>query len=138
MLIAVRHPMGRRDGPFSPTIRSRTDMTERNPCLNCGACCALFKVAFEQTETDANAGGKVPVHYTVNIDQFRCAMLGTERVHKRCAALQGSVGNAVSCSIYSRRPSCCRNFRGSWEKDIVNPVCDRARVTYGLHPFGAF
>lgn len=110
-------------------------MAERNPCLNCGACCALFKVAFAQTETDENEGGIVPAGYTVKIDATRCAMRGTERRSKRCVALEGSVGHRVSCTIYSQRPSCCHNFRGAWENGVVNPTCNRARMVYGLQPF---
>ena len=109
-----------------------------NPCLSCGACCALFEVAFDQCETDACRDGGVPVQYTVRVDQTRCAMRGTESGNKRCAALEGKVSHAVSCAIYSRRPSCCRDFRGGWEKDIVNPICNRARITYGLPPFDDF
>jgi Fe-S-cluster containining protein len=113
-------------------------MPERNPCLSCGACCALFKVAFDQTETDEEEGGIVPVRYTIKIDQTRCAMRGTERSNKRCMALEGVVGKQVICTIYGHRPKCCHNFIASWEKDIVNPICDRARITFGLQPFDAF
>ena len=113
-------------------------MPATNPCLSCGACCALFEVVFDQSETDAHRDGGVPVQYTVRVDQNRCAMRGTERRNKRCAALEGKVTHAVSCAIYNRRPSCCRDFRGGWEKDIVNPICNRARATYGLPPFDDF
>jgi uncharacterized protein len=113
-------------------------MAGSNPCLRCGACCALFKVAFDQTETDAHAGGIVPADYTVILNQSRCAMRGTQHRSKRCAALQGIVGIQVFCTIYERRPSCCQKFHAAWEKDIVNPICNRARVTYGLHPFDFF
>jgi Fe-S-cluster containining protein len=110
-------------------------MPATNPCQQCGACCALFKVVFDQNETDPNCSIGVPVRYTIAVDQTRCAMRGTETRNKRCAALEGIVGRGVSCVIYSRRPSCCRDFRGGWETDIVNPICNRARATYGLPPF---
>jgi Fe-S-cluster containining protein len=113
-------------------------MPEANPCLSCGACCALFKVVFNQTETDANQGGIVPAGYTVKINPTQCVMRGTERINKRCAALEGRVGQQVNCAIYDRRPSCCHGFRGAWEKDVVNPDCNRARATYGLQPFECY
>lgn len=113
-------------------------MPAANPCLRCGACCALFEVVFDQTETDACRDGGVPFQYTLRVDQARCAMRGTEGLNKRCAALEGKVTHTVSCAIYSRRPSCCRDFRGGWEKDIVNPICNRARTIYGLPPFDDF
>ena len=110
-------------------------MSDVNPCLSCGACCALFKVVFDQSETEECRAGGVPVQYTVKVDQTRCAMRGTEARNKRCAALEGSVARRVSCAIYAQRPSCCRDFRAGWEKDIVNPICNRARTAYGLQPF---
>jgi uncharacterized protein len=113
-------------------------MSDFNPCLSCGACCALFRVVFDQSETDEDRDGGVPVQYTVKVDQARCAMRGTEARNKRCAALVGSVARRVSCAIYGQRPSCCRDFHAGWEKDIVNPICNRARSTYGLPPFDAY
>ncbi len=113
-------------------------MAERNPCMSCGACCALFKVVFDQSETDENQGGVVPVQYTIKINKTQSAMRGTERGNKRCVALEGSVGHRVSCTIYGQRPTCCHNFRATWEKDFVNYTCNRARTTYGLQPFDAF
>ncbi len=109
-----------------------------NYCLSCGACCALFKVVFDRIETDEYEGGIVPVRYTVKIDRTRCAMRGTERRSKRCAALAGIVGKQVCCRIYEQRPSCCHNFIAAWEKETSNPTCNRARVTYGLQPFDEF
>ncbi len=113
-------------------------MPERNACLSCGACCALFKVAFAQTETDENEGGIVPARYAVKIDRTRCAMRGTEQSNKRCAALEGIVGKQVRCTIYEQRPSCCHNFIAAWEKNTHNATCNRARVIYGLQPFDEF
>ena len=113
-------------------------MPETNPCLKCGACCACYKVAFDLTETDACTDGIVPSAYTVQISQTRCAMRGTQRGNRRCIALEGVVGQQVTCTIYSRRPSCCHHFLASWEKDIVNPICNRARIMYGMQPFDAF
>jgi uncharacterized protein len=106
-----------------------------NPCLSCGACCALFKVVFDQSETDGYQVGGVPAQYSVRIGQSLCAMRGTDTFNKRCAALEGSVTRRVSCAIYGQRPSCCRDFRAGWEKDIINPICNRARTAYGLQPF---
>jgi uncharacterized protein len=113
-------------------------MPESNPCLSCGACCALFRVTFDQSESDENHDGGVPVQYTLKISRTRCAMRGTETRNKRCAALVGSIARGVSCAIYSRRPSCCRDFHAGWEGNFVNPVCNRARTTYGLPPFDDF
>jgi uncharacterized protein len=113
-------------------------MPGTNPCLSCGACCALFKVVFDQIESDENQGGIVPAAFALKINPTQCVMRGTSGFNKRCAALQGRVGERVSCAIYDRRPSTCKAFHAAWERDIVNPVCNRARATYGLQPFEYF
>jgi uncharacterized protein len=83
----------------------------------------------------------VPVIFTVSISQGRRAMRGTEkRFSKRCTALMGVVGVAVTCDIYASRPSSCHLFRIAWgtEPCAPNRNCDRARAAYGLSPFRQF
>ena len=118
------------------TLRGCTMRT--NPCQQCGACCACYKVCFPFNESDDNAGGTVPNEQTVILDASQRAMRGTERFHKRCVALQGVIGIQVSCKIYANRPSTCRNFIPSWQGDFSNAHCDRARATYGLVAFGDY
>jgi Fe-S-cluster containining protein len=109
-----------------------------NLCLSCGACCALYKVTFQLSEADDMKGGIVPVLLTVKIGESRRAMKGTEGKKPRCVALEGKIGAKVCCSIYDRRPTPCRIFRSSWDRDISNWLCDRARTIYGLQPFSPF
>ena len=106
-----------------------------NPCMTCGACCACFRVSFYWAEADEAEGGTIPAAMAVRLNDFRWAMLGTEKRQKRCVALQGQIGKHVSCGIYDRRPSQCREFRVSWEDGIRNAMCDRARATYGMQSF---
>lgn len=113
-------------------------MPAMNPCMHCGACCAFYKVSFSLSEIDIHEGGTVPVDYAVQISSTQYAMRGTEKKNKRCMALKGRVGHQVSCAIYDQRPTCCHNFIAAWEKGTVNPICNRARVIYGLPPFDAF
>lgn len=99
-------------------------------CLDCGACCAWFRVSFYWAETDAHPGGSVPEHLVKPIGPHRVAMRGTEWKPARCIALAGEVGQSVSCSIYPLRSSTCREFEAGTEH------CNRARQAHGLPPIG--
>lgn len=107
---------------------------EPNPCLDCGACCASFRVSFYWAEADATTGGITPAHMTSAISPHRLAMLGTDKPKPRCIALEGEIGTLVCCSIYPQRPSPCREFPASWENGEPNEACDRARAKHGLAP----
>ncbi len=113
-------------------------MSGENPCLTCGACCAFFRVSFYWREADAAQGGSVPPELTGDADGFRRYMLGTDRRNPRCVALQGAVGTLVSCAIYERRPSPCREFGIDWHGGMTPPGeldrCNHARAAYGLPP----
>lgn len=99
-----------------------------HPCQNCGACCAFFSVKFDVLEP-------VPRNLTLPAGDFSLVMRGTERpTGKRCAALSGSLGDEVACSIYSSRPSACRAFRASFEEGLREHRCDQARLAWGLPP----
>lgn len=103
-----------------------------HPCLSCGACCAYFKVAFYWSEADRFAGGTVPAELTEAAGGLRVAMRGTQARPARCTALQGEVGQSVSCNIYAERPSPCRELLPSWQDGKPDDKCDRARLAHGL------
>ncbi|MBU0699523.1 MAG: YkgJ family cysteine cluster protein [Pseudomonadota bacterium] len=107
---------------------------EHNPCLQCGACCALFRASFYWAETDEFTHGGVPAEMTYKLNDFRVAMKGTERQPPRCAALIGEIGRKVCCNIYDRRASVCREFEPSWQNHQSNPRCNQARLVWGLKP----
>lgn len=108
-------------------------VSELNPCMNCGACCAFFRVSFYWAEAD-DAGGPVPVQLTEPLTPFLRCMGGTNQKASRCVALQGEPGERVACTIYEHRPSPCRSFKMSGENGEPNEACDRARARYGLPP----
>lgn len=83
-------------------------------------------------EADASVGGVVPPELTETLDLHRLAMRGTNAAHPRCVALQGTVGKAARCGIYSQRPSVCREVAPSWEFGAISPQCDKARLAHGL------
>ncbi|MDQ7987507.1 YkgJ family cysteine cluster protein [Pseudomonas sp. G34] len=108
-------------------------MSETNPCLACGACCAFFRVSFFWGECQS-AGGTVPDEQVIQIAPHLVAMRGTEAKPARCNALLGDVGGGTRCTLYGQRSSTCREFEASWVNGEHNPHCDDARKAYGLPP----
>ncbi|WAH56878.1 YkgJ family cysteine cluster protein [Pseudomonas silvicola] len=108
-------------------------MSNNNPCLSCGACCAFFRVSFYWGEC-ASAGGLVPDELTVQVNHSMVAMIGTDRKPARCTSLSGEIGCQVGCTMYEQRSSTCRDFEASWEYGAHNEACDRARAQHGLPP----
>lgn len=107
-------------------------------CEKCGACCAFFIVTFPSIEKDSIIGGCVPSFMTLVLNNSESYMKGTKIGRHRCVALEGTIGSSVKCTIYSNRPSTCRNFNRSWEKNIGNTLCGKARAVYGLQPFSQY
>ncbi|WP_458069355.1 YkgJ family cysteine cluster protein [Rhodanobacter sp. BL-MT-08] len=101
-------------------------------CLQCGACCAFFRVAFHWSEAEGVTGGSVPLALTEKLDPHRLAMRGTNEAKPRCVALVGVVGQAARCGIYEQRPSVCRDVEPSWEFGRASAQCDKARLGHGL------
>ena len=109
-----------------------------NPCLDCGACCAHYRVSFYWGEADKDQGGLVPVEMTEDVTPYLRCMRGTNHPQPRCIALQGKVGGAVRCLIYAFRPSACREFGlscedGRWHAEGGElERCNSARAAWGL------
>lgn len=104
-----------------------------HPCVKCGACCGTYRVLFDRSELTA-APYNVPKDLTEKVDDKTLALLGTNEVKPRCVALAGRIGHAVSCTIYANRPSCCREYKASYEDGTRQPRCDEARRGKGLRP----
>jgi Fe-S-cluster containining protein len=101
-------------------------------CRSCGACCASLRVGFPDTET-TRKGGTVPLILTEPWIPHHVRMRGTAETPPRCAALEGEIGKATSCSIYGNHPSPCKALVPS-TPDAPNPWCDQSRVAHGLTP----
>jgi len=108
-------------------------MSQHNPCTQCGACCASFRVDFASEEV-LSEGGSVPdglcLPLTANLHRMR----GTDHTPARCAALQGQVGLNARCGIYEWRPSPCREFGLRAPLGLGDEACSRARARHGLPP----
>jgi Fe-S-cluster containining protein len=98
-------------------------MRQSSVCQKCGACCASFRVSFYWAEAQ-HLG--LPDSLVEPVSRHIACMAGTSGPVPRCRALQGEVGKLVTCSVYSARPSPCRELEPGGEK------CNRARAKYGL------
>jgi hypothetical protein len=103
-----------------------------NPCIECGACCAHYRVSFHWSETERFLGGVTPPELTSKVAPHRVALLGTCGSRPRCVALEGDIGMDVRCSIYEQRPTPCREFQASWVAGMHSERCDAARAAHGL------
>jgi Fe-S-cluster containining protein len=105
-----------------------------NPCVPCGACCALYRVTFHWREADDSTPGGIPVEVTRKFNEHRLILRGTNGDHPRCVALAGEIGISAFCSIYDRRPTPCREFAVSYADGQPDERCARARLAHGLLP----
>ena len=106
-----------------------------NPCLSCGACCAIFRVSFYWAEADDVTPGGVPAELTEKMTPHRLMMKGTGGSTPRCVALEGEIGGPIGCSIHPRRPTPCRDFSASYSDGVTrHERCDQARAGHGLPP----
>ncbi len=101
-------------------------MSDLHPCQTCGACCATFRVSFYWAEANDAPGGSVPVALTAAVSPHLRCMQGTQTQPVRCVALEGEVGQWVSCGIYSQRSSTCK------EVALGDAQCVKARLAHGL------
>jgi uncharacterized protein len=115
-------------------------MSLDHPCIQCGACCAFFRVSFYWEESSSADPEGVPAEMTEEVSEFLQCMKGTNQPHPRCIALQGVIGEKVDCAIYARRSSACRDFglhceNGKLFMDSENLIrCNEARKVWNLPP----
>ena len=64
---------------------------------------------------------------TTKVNDFYACMAGTGSATPHCTALQGVVGEQVTCMVYEQRPAPCREVEPGDDK------CNRARARHGLH-----
>jgi Fe-S-cluster containining protein len=96
-----------------------------NPCQACGACCATSANWPRFSTEDDEALDRIPAELVNGRGSgMRCD-------GDRCAALQGKVGEATSCSIYEVRPEVCRTCMPGDDE------CAVARRKWGMAPLVA-
>lgn len=103
--------------------------SDANPCLDCGACCAFFRVSFYWAEAEAN---DIPPPLVEPINTRFSCMAGTNQRAPHCRALIGDVGRRVGCAIYAQRPQPCREVQPG------DAQCNKARAGYGMPTIDAW
>ncbi|WP_218821846.1 hypothetical protein, partial [Staphylococcus aureus] len=58
-------------------------------------------------------------------------MAGTNQKNPRCIALQGTIGEQVSCGMYELRSTSCK------EVQVADAQCNKARIAHNMIPFMA-
>jgi uncharacterized protein len=103
-----------------------------NPCLNCGACCASFRVDFACEELQSR-GGAVPDGLAVELSAHTARLRGTDHAQPRCAALVGRVGVQASCGIHEWRPPAASSARWRRWAAATTPATAPAPATAWRH-----
>lgn len=99
-------------------------------CNTCGACCAAFVCVDVEPDNPISSND----HWIVT-KQLESGEFTSERFVKRretdlsCTALDGIVGERVSCRIYENRPLVCRKFEAGSDR------CHAVRRAYGIETF---
>jgi uncharacterized protein len=96
---------------------------DASACLNCGACCAHFRVSFPYLEAVSR---NLPESDLIPVSPHLVCFNGTQSHPVRCTHLDGNVGQQVSCRIYHQRPHPCR------EVSPGDDQCRKARAAHGL------
>lgn len=87
-------------------------------CVSCGGCCA-WSETWPVFIGDGDGQG-IPED-VIDFEHGRMLSHGN-----RCAALEGQLGQRVSCSVYANRPLVCREFQAGSED------CRMVRKSLGL------
>jgi uncharacterized protein len=95
-------------------------LSQPTSCQSCGACCAYSREWPRfSLESDSDLE-RIPAALVADdLSGMRCE-------GDRCVALQGEVGVATACAIYSIRPDVCRACMPG------DDACRLARARFGL------
>lgn len=106
-------------------------MADAPDCRTCGACCAGTTDATFAMPITKDEARQLPRHM-VGVDlripelPRHRRSLRVARTANQCIALRGVVGEACTCTVYSRRPEVCRVFPAGGEH------CHAARAAVGI------
>lgn len=112
-------------------LAPKIDPKDFPECLECGACCAYFKVYFSEKNNPNYKKLGENIHF---VSKDKIFMKGREVFAKggSCIALSGTIDKQVSCKVYENRSDVCRNFDRVLPNGKINPRCIQARKGLGL------
>jgi Fe-S-cluster containining protein len=99
-------------------------------CMTCGACCAALPCVGVRPNEQIAAED-----YWVIVVEGENGEITVDRFMRRnsetfvCTALDGTIGEQVSCRVYEERPRICHLFEAGSDK------CHALRRAFGLEPF---
>lgn len=109
-------------------LGKKVDPKDFPECLDCGVCCATFRIMFNKKENPQMSKHEQRIHF---ISKDTYIMKGSERFGKgKCNALVGTINKDAYCSIYEDRPNVCRAYQRVLPNGKINPRCIQARNTY--------
>ena len=118
---------------LSNTVRNNVVTPPNAPipdCLTCGACCQSLLCVGVRPSDKVDAG----LYWDIT-SEGENEELVVDRYLRRdgetlaCAALSGTIGERVACTIYETRPKMCHHF------DAGSDRCHAIRRAYGIEPF---
>ena len=65
----------------------------------------------------------------LQVPKTNLAMVATNQKNPRCIALQGTIGEQVSCGMYELRSTSCK------EVQVADVQCNKARIAHNMIPF---
>lgn len=125
--------------PQIPTDRLSSKLSKRvvtppetpvPDCLTCGACCqSLLCVGVRPSDTVDNE-----ICWDITTETESGEMVVDRYLRRNgdtlaCAALSGTIGERVGCTIYETRPVMCHHF------DAGSDRCHAIRRAFGIEPF---
>lgn len=99
-------------------------------CMTCGACCASFVCVDVAPENPISKEDCWEITDKGKSDEYIVdKYIKRKEEDFSCTALEGTIGENVSCRVYEDRPRMCRQFEAGSDR------CHAVRRAYGLEPF---
>ncbi len=99
-------------------------------CLTCGACCASFVCVDVASDNAVSAKDCWDITKCGKSGQFTVdRFIKRKETDFSCTALEGEIGENVSCRVYENRPRMCRQFEAGSDR------CHAVRRAYGIEAF---
>jgi uncharacterized protein len=99
-------------------------------CMSCGACCASFVCVDVAPDNPISSNDCWDITKECENGEFVVdRFIKRKEADFSCTALEGTIGQEVSCRVYDDRPRMCRKFEAGSDR------CHAVRRAYGIEPF---